>query len=134
MLCHSTIFGAQLWDDVLRAVRAACPRLRDLDVTIGGRIARARVLGRFGRCEDEGGEQDEDGPWEGGLPDGSGEAREAEKPGRADEGAGLNLMGEGGGDQGVWKLPGKVSVRFKFGNARFVQEGGRMVRLVEELE
>ncbi|KAL2015249.1 hypothetical protein VTK56DRAFT_5946 [Thermocarpiscus australiensis] len=100
VLCQINVFGQQLWADVLRGVQATSPNLRDLEVTIGGRISRHKILGGFGHCEDDA----------------------AAEPSRDEEG--------GGGDQppGVWELPGKLAVTFKMDGQLYVQEGSKMVR------
>lgn len=93
-------FGEKLWGDLLRGMRAASPNLRDLSVTVAGRISRGTVLSSFGRYESE---------------DQNGEGIEAVPGG---EEAPLD----------VWELPGKLAVTFKPGGETYVQEGGKMAR------
>ncbi|KAK1758852.1 hypothetical protein QBC47DRAFT_356769 [Echria macrotheca] len=57
MPCRLDVFGQQLWRELVEGVQASIPGLRDLDVTIGGRMAHDDALARFGRRHAEGDEE-----------------------------------------------------------------------------
>ncbi len=116
MFCRVSMFGSTLWQTLLlQGVRTAAPKLRDLDINIGGRISRTVILDVFGTVEED-------------------EEEEPSVSGSGSEGRG-GIQSGGGGDlkeRGVWEVPGRLAVGFAFGGRGYLQVGGKMVRLDAE--
>ena len=91
------VFGPELWAELVEALREVTPGLRDLDITIGGRLQqfqRDLVLAPLGGCAAESENEDE-------LTDTR--------------------------DACTWAIPGKVEVVFKTDGLRYLQDAGKMV-------
>ncbi|KAK3389912.1 hypothetical protein B0H63DRAFT_519147 [Podospora didyma] len=110
--------GEQLWTDMLQAVHSAVPRLRDLDITLGGRMAatQEQVLSRFGHQQDDLANETEEGVNEI-YPVTTYDlaTQDPDKTSPSTE---------------FWRLRGKLAVHFKLDQQRYIQRGDRMVRLV----
>lgn len=53
------VFGPKMWAELVHGLRAATPGLRDLDITIGGRLPCDLVLDAFGGSGADGDDADE---------------------------------------------------------------------------
>ncbi|KAK4121527.1 hypothetical protein N657DRAFT_673336 [Parathielavia appendiculata] len=136
LVCRLDRFGAELWPYLIKGIRAAAPKLRELDVEIGGRIARDGILGSFGFVEKE-----EDGPVNGVVAGGGGDEWE-------EGGATLGMREERrhaaafdngkaeGEEVSRWTLPGRLVVVFSGASVKegYVQAGKEMVRMQTEPE
>lgn len=115
------ITGPDVWDVLVRGIRAAAPGLRALDVNIGGRIDQARILAVFGGvvAAPAGGDQDDDD-----TP-----ATAAAGEGSAQGSAAAVATALPGSGRGVWELPGGLVILFTQGNVTtgYMQVGKKMV-------
>ena len=122
--------GAAMWTELAVTMRDACPALRDLVLVFGGRMPeREAVLATFG------------GIWEG---SGEGAGSRDERPQAADVAGepvtGLShsavTMGTAGGQSpgpvpgGVWVLSGKLRIDFRVERGIYVQQGGKLVKVI----
>ncbi|AEO67323.1 uncharacterized protein THITE_2129247 [Thermothielavioides terrestris NRRL 8126] len=142
IICHVDLFGMELWHALLRGVRRAAPKLRDLDVTASGRIDRRKVLECFGGSDDvvegSGGPPLQQFPFQHLLPPhlqpqhpvAAQSSSQAQAQGQDQP----DLQGSVDGD-GVWQLPGKLAVSFGTAGPNYVQRDQKMVQVpVEEVE
>lgn len=106
------VYGQKLWSDILQGVQAATPELRDLDVTMAGRISHSQALKRFGYHR---------------------RTASQDKTRAADEARSVSGSDEEeagpSNDVSIWKLRGKLAVNFQAEQRRYVQRGDRVVRL-----
>ncbi|KAK4237695.1 hypothetical protein C8A03DRAFT_34315 [Achaetomium macrosporum] len=114
--CRINLFGTELWKELMRGVRKAAPKLRNLEVTFSGRIDERKVFESF--------------------VGGSSSSRRSNISVEVGQQEGAT-PGTGGGDTTVhvvvqqprWKLPGKLRVVFVLDKHCYVQQGTRIVRV-----
>lgn len=115
----ASIAGPDVWDVLVRGIRAAAPGLRALDVNIGGRTDQARILAVFGDvvAAPTGGDQD----------DAAATTAAATAEGSSAAAAAATALA--GPCRDVWELPGGAVVLFTQGNVTtgYMQVGKNMV-------
>lgn len=125
--CCLNLFGQQLLDQILDGIQEQIPGLKDLAITITGRMDHGPILDRFAYLrEDEHVSSTPAGPASGQKEDNAiNPCRATEKPGS------VPPLGQ---DDAVstrkkWALPGDVNIKFEAEGMRHtIHRGGKLVR------
>lgn len=130
--CCFTLYGQQLLDQILDGIREQIPNLKDLAITITGRMEHGPILDRFAYIPDEDTTSTDTvpAPTDAAAPTPSTELSSAESKevGKPEEGSTPDVASQEA-KRTKWELQGNLHITFEAEGTRYhVHKGGKLAR------